>query len=103
MTSMPYSLNAYNREPFYAIYRKFCETLIDAVISKNSSVFSTAIVDRVGNVISEQKQEIAQVQAQDQNQFSTGGQSNQIDNANLGNSPMNGNSQNPNFYQNFNN
>jgi len=101
MTTMPYSLNAYNREPFYAIYRKFCETLIEGVISKNSSVFSTAIVDRVGNVISEQKQEIEQAIAQ--GQFSNGGQSNQIDNANLGNSPINGTAQNGNFYQNFNN
>jgi hypothetical protein len=89
---MTYTLDAYNRENFYGIYREFCEQLIKKVVQKNSNSFSANYMNRVsiennnntanlevtslqgttdsnGNIGFQQQ---AQVQQQQQNTFGTG-------------------------------
>jgi hypothetical protein len=44
---MTYTLDAYNRENFYGIYREFCEQLIKKVVQKNSNTFSSNYMNRV--------------------------------------------------------
>lgn len=37
---MSYTLDAFNRENFYPVYREFCESLIKGVIRKHSNLNS---------------------------------------------------------------
>lgn len=58
---MTYTLDAYNRENFYGIYREFCESLIKGVVQKNSSTYSTSYINRVSTEISNNTNNNAEV------------------------------------------
>ena len=45
--NMSYTLDSYNREIFYQLYKEFCETLIKGIVHKNSTLYSSGYVNRL--------------------------------------------------------